>query len=332
VTGDKVADIDFTLPSGNAPKKLDLWRNILMQAFGPIEATRNSDADFTGSVRTFRRAQLQFNEISYRGQTLERTSQNIAKFDQEYFTFSRPVQGPLFFEQKDRQFTVEPGCLVLLNQTSPYRATTDACYHAYSISIPKQMLLQRTPNIASFYKIEVSERSPRGQLLASFAQHMTNGMAGWSERETVTLREQMLDLIVLLMINEGNGYSSTYETSVKTAHRERAISYIKHNYRDPNLNPKGIAAACGISVSYLHKIFHLANQPLESFIYGLRLESARHFLMDPADRDKTVQQIAYKVGFSHPSHFSRLFKETYGMSPTEYRSMQPATGDEKLGH
>jgi AraC-like DNA-binding protein len=314
-------DIDFTMPDGSAPRKLELWRSVLSEAFGPIEATRNSDENFSGSIRTSRRAQLQFNEISYRGQTLERTSQNIAKFDQEYFTFGRPIAGPLFFEQKDRQFTVEPGCLVLLNQTSAYRATTDACYHAYSISIPKKMLLQRTASIAPFYKIEVSDKSPRGQMLSSFAKHMTDGMANWSETEAVALREQLLDLIVLLMINDGNGYSSSYETSVKSAHRERAITYIKHHHRDPNLNPKTIAGACGISVSYLHKIFGLANLQLETFIYSLRLESAKHMLLDAADRDKTVQQIAYKVGFNHPSHLSRLFKDTYGMSPTEYRSL-----------
>jgi AraC-like DNA-binding protein len=318
----RMADIDFTLPAANIPRKLDQWRSILSEAFGPIEATRNSDENFSGLVRTSRRAQLQFNEISYRAQTLERTSQNVATFDQEYFTFGRPVAGPLFFEQNDRQFTVEPGCLVLLNQTSPYRATTDACYHAYSISIPKKMLLQRTKHIASFYKIEVSNKAPRGQLLAHFAQSMTDGLANWSESETVALREQLLDLIVLLMINDGNGYTSSYETSVKSAHRERAIAYIRHNHRDPNLNPKGIAGACGISVSYLHKIFNLANLQLETFIYSLRLESAKNMLGDEACRDKTVQQIAYHAGFNHPSHFSRLFKDAYGMSPSEYRVTQ----------
>jgi AraC-like DNA-binding protein len=317
-----MADIDYKTAEEHSPEKLDRWREALTQAFGPIEATRNSDETVTGSVRTFSRAQLQFNDISYCGQTLERTAQNIAKFDQEYYTFGRPIAGPLFFEQKDKQFTVEPGCLVLLNQTTPYRAMTEACYHAFSISIPKKLLLQRTPHLGSFYKIEVGEKSPRGQLLANFAKYMTDGMANWSEREAMSLREQMLDLIVLLMINERNDYSSAYETSVKAAHRERAISYIKHHHRDAALGPKTIAAACGISLSYLHKIFNMADLQLENFIYSLRLESARNAMLDVENRDKTVQQIAFKSGFNHPSHFSRLFKEKYGMTPSEFRGRQ----------
>jgi AraC-like DNA-binding protein len=312
-------DIDFALPEREAPYKLDRWREVLAQAFGPIEVTRNSDDAFSGAIRTFRRAQLQFNEIAYRGQTLERTTQNIARFDQEYFTFGRPIAGPLLFQQGDRQFTVEPGCLVLLNQTSAYRATTDVLYHAFSISIPKKLLLQRVPHIGSFYKIEVGEKSPRGQLLANFARYMTDGMANWSEAEAMALREQMLDLIVLLMINERNDYSAAFETSVKAAHRERAITYIRHHFRNPGLDPAAIAAACGVSVSYLHKVFSGSEQTLDAVIYALRLESARAALLDPAECDKTVRQIAFSAGFNHPSHFSRLFKEKYGMTPSEFR-------------
>ena len=311
-------DISFSTASVGSKQKLDSWRNVLSQAFGPIEVIRNSDEDFTASVRTYRRAQLQFNEISYRG-GLERTARNLAQFDQEYFTLSRPVAGPLFFEQQDREFTVAPGCLVLLNQTSPYKASTTACYHSFSISIPRIMLHQRDPHIGSFYRLEINESSPRGQLLANFAKYMTDGITGWSETETISLREQLLDLIVLLMVSEKNCYSPAYETSVRSAHRERAITYIKHNHCNPNLNPKSIAAACGISVNYLHKIFQAANLQVEQYIYSRRLETCKNLLLDPLHKDETVQQIAYKTGFSHPSHFSRVFKEKFGMSPKEFR-------------
>lgn len=314
-------DISFSTATVGSKQKLDSWRNILSQAFGPIEVRQNSNEEFTGSIRTYRRAQLQFNEISYRGQRLERTAGNVAELDQEYFTLSRPVSGPLFFEQQDREFTVAPGCLVLLNQTSPYKAkaTTTACYHAFSISIPKAMLYQRDPHIGSFYKIEINDAAPRGQLLANFAKYMSEGITGWSETEIISLREQMLDLIVLLMVNEKNGYSTAYETSVKSAHRERAITYIRHNHCNTNLNPKSIAAACGISVNYLHKIFQAANMQVEQYIYSLRLETCKSLLLDPVHKDETVQQIAYKTGFNHPSHFSRVFKGKFGVSPKEFR-------------
>ncbi|MGG9961251.1 helix-turn-helix domain-containing protein [Ferruginibacter sp. SUN106] len=39
------------------------------------------------------------------------------------------------------------------------------------------------------------------------------------------------------------------------------------------------------------------------------------------DQNKSVNQIAYELGFKYPQHFSRLFKQRVGRSPNEYRNM-----------
>ena len=35
--------------------------------------------------------------------------------------------------------------------------------------------------------------------------------------------------------------------------------------------------------------------------------------------DKTINEIAYELGFKYPQHFSRMFKKTTGTSPSEYK-------------
>lgn len=39
------------------------------------------------------------------------------------------------------------------------------------------------------------------------------------------------------------------------------------------------------------------------------------------ETDKTVNEIAYELGFKYPQHFSRLFKQRVGQTPNEYRSL-----------
>ncbi len=39
------------------------------------------------------------------------------------------------------------------------------------------------------------------------------------------------------------------------------------------------------------------------------------------DRSKSVNQIAYDLGFKYPQHFTRLFKQRVGHSPNEYRNL-----------
>lgn len=39
------------------------------------------------------------------------------------------------------------------------------------------------------------------------------------------------------------------------------------------------------------------------------------------DRDKSVSQIAYELGFKYPQHFTRVFKQRVGYTPNEYRML-----------
>jgi AraC-like DNA-binding protein len=39
------------------------------------------------------------------------------------------------------------------------------------------------------------------------------------------------------------------------------------------------------------------------------------------DGSKTINQVAYELGFKYPQHFARLFKKKVGQSPLEYRSL-----------
>jgi len=47
-----------------------------------------------------------------------------------------------------------------------------------------------------------------------------------------------------------------------------------------------------------------------------RLAASRRLLNDT---DLTVSEIAYKVGFTSPSYFSKCFKDEYGVVPGEMR-------------
>lgn len=42
------------------------------------------------------------------------------------------------------------------------------------------------------------------------------------------------------------------------------------------------------------------------------------------DSDKTINEIAYELGFKYPQHFSRMFKKSAGFSPSEYRAISQA--------
>lgn len=59
-------------------------------------------------------------------------------------------------------------------------------------------------------------------------------------------------------------------------------------------------------------------QSAQEYIQSKVIEVAKEKIFDP---DKTVNEIAYALGFKYPQHFSRFFKERVGQSPNEYRML-----------
>ena len=84
------------------------------------------------------------------------------------------------------------------------------------------------------------------------------------------------------------------------------------------MNPLAIAKACGISRSYLYKVFADGPSVMEH-LKRRRLEAAREMI--ELRREKlTMTRVAMACGFSNSSEFSRLFKQEFGVKPSELRA------------
>ena len=68
---------------------------------------------------------------------------------------------------------------------------------------------------------------------------------------------------------------------------------------------------------YVSKIYKLeTGEGISDYIYRLRMERAAHLLSETNER---IQEIARKTGYQNPSHFSRVFKKYFNLTPDEYR-------------
>jgi AraC-like DNA-binding protein len=77
-----------------------------------------------------------------------------------------------------------------------------------------------------------------------------------------------------------------------------------------------LAAAVNVSIPYLCKLFgeHLGMPP-GKYLSKIRLEECRVLLREG---ELSMGEIAGRMGFSSPQHFSRQFRQWFGMSPSEY--------------
>ena len=98
---------------------------------------------------------------------------------------------------------------------------------------------------------------------------------------------------------------------------KEAINYIEQNFQN-NISIEDIATVCGITRSYLGKIFRnsIGRSPQE-FLMNYRMVKATELLKLTS---LSIADISSAVGYENQLHFSRAFKNIYGVSPREWRN------------
>jgi len=104
--------------------------------------------------------------------------------------------------------------------------------------------------------------------------------------------------------------------------RRRAIlDYIDRNLADADLGVARIARAFGFSRRTIHKLFEGEALTVARLIWERRLERCRDEMADPAMAGRSITEIAHHWAFSDSQHFSRAFKQRFGLTPREYRNL-----------
>ncbi len=115
----------------------------------------------------------------------------------------------------------------------------------------------------------------------------------------------------------------TYSTSLTKSSKDikwdeefsEAVTFLQTNISS-HLTLEEIAVSCSMSVSKLKLLFRQkAGMGAIDYLNALRIERAKQ-LMD--DGKLNFTQISEELGFSSLHYFSRTFKKSTGMSPSEY--------------
>lgn len=118
-----------------------------------------------------------------------------------------------------------------------------------------------------------------------------------------------------------------YDRQFTTRHKENSdiVSQFETNLREyysggyPDSIPSvtHFAEMANLSTSYFSDLIRkeTGTSP-KDFISLYMIEEAKRRLIETSE---DISEIAYRLGFEYPAHFSRMFKREVGLSPKEYR-------------
>ena len=120
--------------------------------------------------------------------------------------------------------------------------------------------------------------------------------------------------------------TSTARSSIVSGRCASVKLFIEQHLRDPDLTPCSIATRMKLSSRYLRMIFASENETVSAYILRRRLEQCARQIADPAWRGHSMTEIAFGWGFNSAPHFTRTFRDRFGLPPREYRRLKLGEG------
>jgi AraC-like DNA-binding protein len=127
------------------------------------------------------------------------------------------------------------------------------------------------------------------------------------------------EFLVANLAAEGSPAALGGAGAARAAHLHRVCQTIETMLSDPDLSLDRVAAADGISPRSLQKLFASAHQNFSTYLRTRRLERCRLDLSSPICASLSISEICFRWGFNGSAHFSRAFKEHFGVSPRDFR-------------
>ena len=218
-----------------------------------------------------------------------------------------------------------PGEIMLLNSSRRCRSVTDGPYSTIALSVPGDILRQYLPDPEE----AVGRPIPGADGLSRAASHLLRSLWELSDAGVLPelggkLSRNLLELFAISWsASRGAAQPGTPASRARSAQIRK---FADQHIRDPDLSVDFIASSLGVSTRYIQMIFRAEGESLWSYVRRKRLEGCRADLLDPLWRDRSITTIAFDWGFNSTTHFTRLFREHFGVAPSCLRKTVRAAG------
>lgn len=131
-------------------------------------------------------------------------------------------------------------------------------------------------------------------------------------------RIEALDTVedVQAMLQDYCAYARRYSLKGYSPTVQKVINHINLNLSEPH-TLKSLAALCHVSPSYLSSLFKQeTGSTLIDYINTQRVKRAAQQL---TTTDRSISEVAEEMGILDVNYFAKIFKRTFGMTPTRYR-------------
>jgi AraC-like DNA-binding protein len=292
------------------------WKHLVAESFVPLTARTANVDGFRGQMRARVLDRMSIVEVTATSHEVHRTPALIARANERYFKLNLQLEGTGLLVQDNREAVLQPGDLAIYDTNRPYTLTFEEQSRVMVVMFPCDALSLPADYVGQLAAVRMGATGLSG-IVGQFIRQLSDNLQVLDGPSGSRLAANALDLVSTMLHAEMDMAPDRMKPQALLAVSAR--EYIEANLSDPGLSPASIAAAHFISTRHLHNVFHESGTTVASFIRTQRLDGARRDLRDPLHAAQPVGAVAARWGFLDAAHFSRTFRDAFGVSPSDWR-------------
>ena len=233
----------------------------------------------------------------------------------EAFGLTLVTQGTAELDSPAGPRGLRAGDVCLLHSAVPFEKRVTAGYRETFLYLPRPFVDGTAGTRVRDPVPALAPPTGLGGLLADTLAAFGRRRRELAELEWRPLLQALVQLMVAVFLD---GDRERAANPARALQRDRALRYIDAHLADPELSPRRIAVALGMSVRYLHLLFEGAGDSVAATILARRLDRCRAALT--ASPHRSICEVAFAWGFADAGHFSRAFKTRFGKTPRDARA------------
>lgn len=314
---------------GGSTTSVDEFTDLVTRLYSPVRIESDRPDAFRGGIRSRALGEVYLNEVKSSQHEIARDEAAVRLFsrDHHFLKVSLLMNGHANSVQGTSSTDFEPGEMIIHDSSKPYTMRLEDEFHMVFLLIPRERFDLPAAAIGDLIGQRIEPGSGVTGTVLPYFSTLANNLPSLTGPAAVRLMSNTVDLIETLMFSLVGQQAAEPQRGRKLDLFLQLQAYIDDHLDEPELDPHQIAAANFISTRYLHRLFSDEQTTVSGYIREARLSRCRRDLCDPLLAHQPVSVIAARWGFVNSSHFSRLFRQVVGITPSEYRFNATLTAD-----
>ncbi|MEU0581821.1 helix-turn-helix domain-containing protein [Streptomyces griseoincarnatus] len=248
-----------------------------------------------------------------------RRTERLAREDEEpAVTLGVQMKGSSVVVQNGRECLLRPGELAVYQSIAPYTHLFDEGVDYRFIRFPRAALALPDRLLRDVTALPLGSDNPVARLAFPYFSQLAVSDELHQGEHADAVVEPSIELLRAVLTSQ-HGNPGLAKEPLEATLGLRITQYILSHLADADLTAARIAAAHNMSVRHLYAVLSRSGISLGDWVRARRLAACRRELAGPNGRLQTIAAIGRRWGFVDATHFSKVFKQAYGISPRTWR-------------